>query len=143
MPLLGVAVGVFISMAAWERQVAAELAQSPEAFVCGNPGILLSLRRFLRRGCRWRHRGSGGREIRHLACARARRRRYRDAMIPFEDAPPGNLIPKDAKREELLAEMDSLERMITQAGNDGEKDVLEKLLSHKFKLNRELALRAE
>ena len=39
MPLIGVALGIYLSMAAFDRHVEAELAKSPGLEICGNPGM--------------------------------------------------------------------------------------------------------
>jgi hypothetical protein len=39
MPLIGVAVGLYLSMASFNRQIEARMAESPDGFVCGDSAI--------------------------------------------------------------------------------------------------------
>lgn len=140
MPFIGVALGVYLSMAAFDREVAAQRGQSPGNDVCGNPAIFLLFSGFVAGSLGGVIAGAG---IAKLVTWLVRGRVPEDtteAIIPFEDAPPDKLMANDSRREELQAEIDSVARMVTQAENDRDEEVLRKLIDYKFKLDRELGL---
>ena len=136
MPFIGVALGVYLSMAAFDREVAAQLAQSPEAGVCGNPGIFFLFYGFVA--------GSLGGAIAGAAIAKLvtwlmRGRGPQDAFEEVsgcESVPTDNLIAKESKDEALRAEIALVNRMVTQAENECDEEVLRKLTDYKTTLQR-------
>src|SRR5437773_2540389 len=138
MPFIGVAVGLYLSMAEFDREVAAQLAESPGDTVCGNAAIP-----FLFSGLIG---GSLGGIVAGVAIARlvtwlVRRCGCQDAFEAVTcdaNAPTDNPIATGSKHKELRAEIDLIERLIVQAENQGDEEVMRKLIDYQAKLEREL-----
>jgi hypothetical protein len=156
MPFIGVALGVYLSMRAFDRSVEAQLARSPGAVVCGNPAIFYLFHGFVV--------GAAGGVIAGLATVRLVTwlvvgRAFHgelEAIVPGENSPIDNLVKVDieeidrgdttpsdrriarkSKWEKLRAEIDLVDRLIPRAENEGDEEVLSKLIDYKGSLERE------
>lgn len=138
LPFLGVALGIYLSVAAWNRSNAEDLARSPGEVVCGNPGIFFLFQGFVG--------GSVGGVVAGVAIANLVTRLVRgpaakvtvEEISGGEDWPIGDPIVDASKHKELHAEIDLVERMVLQAENDGDEEVLRKLIKYKATLEREV-----
>ncbi len=138
MPLIGVALGIFLSMALWNREVAAELARSPDELVCGNPGMIYLFHGFVG--------GTVGGILAGLAIAKfvtwlVRGGSSDDAFEEIDhgdDVATDEMIAETKNRANLRADIDFVEQMVTQAKNDGDEDVLRKLIAFKATLRAQL-----
>ena len=135
MPLIGVALGIYLSLAASDRHVAAELANSPGTEICGNPGMALFVFGFVA--------GSLGGIIAGVAVANLVTRlvHSRAPQAAFEEiSPADDLIATWPEHQELRAEIDLVEQMIIEAENEGDEEVLRKLTDYQTTLERKLGM---
>jgi hypothetical protein len=135
MPLIGVALGIYLSMATFDKHVEAELAKSPGLEICGNPGMALLFLGFLA--------GSLGGVIAGVAVANLVTRlvRSRAPQAVFEEiSPADDLIANWPEHQELRAEIDLVEQMIIDAEIEGDDEVLRKLTDYKTTLERKLGM---
>jgi hypothetical protein len=140
MPLIGVAVGLHLSIAAFDREVEAQLARSPGDTVCGNGAIP-----FLFFGLIGGVLGGivAGAAIARLVTWLVRRCGCQDAneAVAFEEnTPTDDLIATESKRKKLRSEMDLVEPLIVRAESEGDEEVMGKLIDYQAKLKRELEL---
>jgi hypothetical protein len=137
MPPIGVGVGLYLSMAAYNREVEAQLAQHPGEDVCGNPAIpflFLGLIGGVLAGV------VAGLALARLVTWLARRCGYQDAYKGAaldHDTLADELIATESKREDLLSEIDLVERLIVQAESGGDEEVRRKLLDYRAKLEQQ------
>jgi hypothetical protein len=140
MPVIGVGVGLYLLMAAFNREVESQLTQAPGEPVCGNGAIPLLLFGLIGGGL-----GGivAGRAVAGLVTWLARRCgcQYVNEAVTFdEDTPTDDLIAAERKRKELRSDMDLVERLIVQAESEGDEVVTRKLTDYRAKLKRELEL---
>jgi hypothetical protein len=140
MPLIGVGVGLYLAMAACNREVEAQLAQSPGGTVCGNGAIPLLFFGLIGGGL-----GGivAGRAVAGLVTWLAGSCGCQDVneVVTFdEDTPTDDLIATERKRKDLRSEMDLVEQLIVQAESGGDEEVTRKLIDYRARLKRELEL---
>jgi hypothetical protein len=140
MPLIGVGVGLYLSMAAFSREVESQLAQAPGEPLCGNGAIPFLFFGLIGGGL-----GGivAGRAIAGLVTWLARRRGYQDVneAVTFDkDIPTDDLIATESKRRDLPSDPGLIERLIVQAGSGGDEEVTRKLIDYQAKLKRQLEL---
>lgn len=126
------------SMVAWNRSVDEEIARSPDAQVCGNPGIA-----FFVMGLVGGVVGGAvvGTLVTKLVSWLMRGRVSQDsfdASLWEEDVPSAKVIANEAKRKSLRAEIGLVDGMIEQAEKEGDDEVLGRLVDYRGKLERDL-----
>ena len=137
MPLIGVAVGLYLSMAAFNREVESQSARAPGETVCGNGAIP-----FLFFGLVGGGLGGivAGRAVAGLVTWWVRRcgdQGVNEAVAFDEDTPTDDLIATELKRKDLRSEMNLVDRLIAQAERGGDEEVTRKLVDYRAKLRRE------
>jgi hypothetical protein len=140
MPLIGVGVGLYLSMAAFNREVEAQLAQHPGEDVCGNPAIPFLFFGLIGGGL-----GGivAGRAVAGLVTWMARRCGWQDvneAVTFDEDTSTDDLIAIERKRKDLRSDMEVVERLIVQAESEGDEEVARRLIDYRAKLKCEIGL---
>jgi hypothetical protein len=140
MPLIGVGVGLYLSMAEFNREVERQLARSPGEFVCGNPAIP-----FLVLGLIGGALGGivAGRAVAGLVTSLARRCGYQvvtEGNTLDKGTLTDELIATESKRKVLRSDVDLVERLIAQAESGRDEEVARKLLDYRAELERHLEL---
>ena len=138
MPLIGVGVGLYLAMAAFNREVESQWAQAPGETVCGNGAIPFHFFGLVGGGL-----GGivAGRAVAGLVTGLARRcgdHVVNEAVAFDEDSPTDDLIATESKRKDLRPEMELVDRLIAQAERGGDEEVARKLHDYRAKLRREL-----
>jgi hypothetical protein len=125
-------------MAAFNREVEQELAQSPGELVCGNPAtpfLFLGLIGGALGGI------AIGRAAARLITWLARCCGHHDAneAVTLDDGTlTDKVIATEPKKKDLRSEIELLDRLIVQADRGGDDDVARKLINYRAKLEHEL-----
>jgi hypothetical protein len=135
-------VGLYLSMAAFNRAVERHSAQLTGEFVCGNPAIP-----FLFFGLIGGALGGivTGCAVATLVTSVARRCGHRvakNAVTLGDGMIADKLIATESRRKDLRSKMEEVERLIVQANCGGDDELTRKLLDYRAKLEHELELRA-
>jgi hypothetical protein len=138
MPVIGVAVGLYLCRISFDRYVAAVQAEFPGADLCGNPIIGCIIFGLLG--------GSLGGIVAGAAIAKlvtrfvhrhGRLNPGKDTASDEEDLTPSS-GPAEARWKEIRAEIDLVGNVMERAGEQGDEEVLSKLTDYRAGLEQEL-----
>ena len=128
------------SMVAWNRSDAEEAARSPNAQVCGNPGIVFFFVGLVGGVVGGVVMGTLVTKLVSSLMDGPVCEDSHDATIWEEEVPSAKVIASEAKRESLREEIGLIERMIEQADDQGDEEVFGKLVKYRDKLTQDLGL---
>ena len=130
----------FGSMMAWNRSVDEEIARSPDAQVCGNPGVAFFFMGLVGGVVGGAVVGTLVTKFVSSLTARPVCEESHDASFWEEEVPPAKVIAHEAKRKSLRAEIGLVEQMLEQAENQEDEEVFGKLVKYRDKLQQDLGL---
>jgi hypothetical protein len=140
MPLIGVATGLYLSMAAFDRETEAQFARSPDETVCGNGAIPFLFFGLIGGGVGGIIAGVAIAGLVTWLVRRCGRQDSNEAVTFDQNTSIGDLIATESKRKELRSEIDQIEQLVVEAENAGDAEVARKLIDYQTKLKRQLEL---